>query len=80
MKYRWPDGDAMIVACPKCSKNFETQISVVRELNLSVRPVECDFCLCDFEVYFDGKVLPVSYMRVFPPQENYPSQKKSKGK
>ena len=69
MKFLWPDGDSMAVKCPKCSKIFDSQISIVKELNLSVRPVECQFCYCDFEVHHTGTVNLVEYTSLYPPQE-----------
>lgn len=72
MKYHWPDGDTMTVICPRCGNSVETQISVVKEENLPVRPEECQFCYCDFEVHHDGKINLIHYIRVFPPSKPFP--------
>ncbi|HDL6887632.1 TPA: hypothetical protein PXM39_003593 [Yersinia enterocolitica] len=51
----WPDGDAMTVVCPHCSNPVDTQIAMVKENKLQLRPEHCQFCYSDFEVYPDGK-------------------------
>ncbi|MBX8557041.1 hypothetical protein K5D56_21500 [Pseudomonas cichorii] len=59
-EYTWAAGPTMQVACPNCSCTVTTQISVVREDNLPLRPESCDKCGADFEVFPDGKTVPVS--------------------
>jgi hypothetical protein len=37
-KYSWPAGETMDVVCPNCTGIVATQISVVRDDNLPLRP------------------------------------------
>ncbi|WP_282366547.1 hypothetical protein [Pseudomonas sp. PS02290] len=56
----WPAGRTMDVSCPKCDCTVTTQITMVREDHMPLRPESCDMCGADFEVYPDGKTTVVS--------------------
>lgn len=60
IKHSWPAGQTMDVACPNCAATVATQISVVREDDLPLRPEDCEDCNAQFEVYPDGKTVLVS--------------------
>ncbi|MBJ8931655.1 hypothetical protein [Citrobacter freundii] len=59
-KYEWPSGEVIEVICPHCNKVMNTQIAMVREFDLELRPEHCLSCLCDFEVFHNGNVKIVS--------------------
>ncbi|EAN4970972.1 hypothetical protein EH030_20745 [Salmonella enterica] len=71
-KYKWSKGDYTIVACPNCGFAVEEQISVVKEMDLPLRPAECDECGCDFNIFHDGRT---ELLRV-PPKESNPTERK----
>lgn len=56
----WPAGPTMDVECPNCAGTVTTQIAVVREDNMPLRPESCGGCGADFEVFPDGKTVAVS--------------------
>lgn len=56
----WPSGPTMDVDCPNCSRTVATQISMVRDNDLPLRPEDCEACNAQFEVYPDGKTELVS--------------------
>lgn len=62
-KYAWPDGEVMDVACPNCAANVSTQIGVVRDDDLPLRPEDCEACRATFIVYPDGRTELVSAPR-----------------
>lgn len=68
-KYGWPSGSNMEVECPNCARTMATQISMVRDNDLPLRPEDCEACNAQFEVYPDGKTELVSAPRSGPPTE-----------
>lgn len=64
--HAWPAGQTMDVACPHCAGTVATQISVVRDDDLPLRPEDCEACNAQFEVYPDGKTELVSAPRSGP--------------
>lgn len=71
-KYKWPKGEYIIVACPNCGFAVEAQISGVKEMGLPLRPVECEECGCDFDIFHDGRT---ELLRA-PPKESNPAERK----
>jgi hypothetical protein len=69
-KYSWPAGETMDVVCPNCTGIVATQISVVRDDNLPLRPEDCERCSAQFEVYPDGKTVLLSAPLSGPPSES----------
>lgn len=59
-KHAWPSGETMEVVCPNCAEMMATQISVVRDDDLPLRPEDCDGCKALFEVYPGGNTVLVS--------------------
>lgn len=68
-KPSWPAGETMDVVCPNCSGIVATQISVVREDDLPLRPEDCEGCNAQFEVYPGGQTVLVSAPLSGPPSE-----------
>ncbi|SOS30029.1 putative transmembrane protein (plasmid) [Pseudomonas cerasi] len=68
-KYSWPAGETMEVVCPNCTGIVATQISVVRDDDLPLRPEDCEGCNAQFEVYPGGKTVLVSAPMSGPPSE-----------
>lgn len=68
-EHAWPSGSAMDVECPNCARTVATQIGVVRDDDLPLRPEDCEECNAQFEVYPDGKTELVSAPRSGPPTE-----------
>ncbi|VVN26567.1 hypothetical protein PS623_04564 [Pseudomonas fluorescens] len=56
----------MVVGCPNCAETIATQIGMVRDHDLELRPEDCESCNAQFEVYSDGRTVLVSA----PSQEN----------
>lgn len=65
----WPAGETMDVACPNCTAMVATQICVVRDHDLPLRPEDCEACNAQFEVYPNGKTELVSAPHSGPPTE-----------
>lgn len=68
-KHVWPAGETMDVACPNCAGMVATQIGVVRDDDLPLRPEDCEGCNAQFEVYPDGKTVLVSAPHLGPLSE-----------
>lgn len=60
IKHEWPTGETMGVVCPNCASTVPTQISIVRDDDLPLRPEDCDACRAIFIVYPDGRTELVS--------------------